>query len=131
MVISSASSTCMEAVIRNIPVAIISQLGRITQNPILQTVEKRLWTICYTQRELSDAVSAHNKFVSEGGSSSAHKNFDWSSILSIEPTAESINEFLDIPTSKIISLKMLLVRESKRKNFLIASFNYWWHGLYR
>jgi hypothetical protein len=50
--VSSASSTCVQAIARGVPVAVIASLGTLTQNPIPKTLDKRMWRVCYTAEDL-------------------------------------------------------------------------------
>ncbi len=57
IMIGNASSTCLETLAIGIPVIIIGSQSGLTQNPIPENVNKDIWMICYTPKELSDAIS--------------------------------------------------------------------------
>ena len=52
LLVSSASTTCMEAIALGVPVAIIGAKCHILQNPIPSNVNNDYWQICYTDDEL-------------------------------------------------------------------------------
>jgi hypothetical protein len=56
MLISAASSTCVQAIARGVPVAIVGKPGFPTQNPIPKIVPKDLWRVCYNPIDLTTAV---------------------------------------------------------------------------
>ena len=51
LLISMASSLCLEALAKGIPVLIQGSSGRLTQNPIPELVPKLLWKICYSPED--------------------------------------------------------------------------------
>jgi len=56
LLISTASSTCMEALAKDTPVIIAgSQIG-LTHNPIPLSIPQDLWRLCYNKEELLDAL---------------------------------------------------------------------------
>jgi len=57
MVLGNASSTCMETLAIGVPVIVIGSQSGLTQNPIPEDVNKDIWRICYTPKELTDAIS--------------------------------------------------------------------------
>jgi len=56
LLISSASSTCMETLAKGIPVIIIGNSYGLTLNPIPEDVRNDMWRLCYTTDEVSDAI---------------------------------------------------------------------------
>ena len=52
LLITSASTTCMEALAIGVPVAIIGAKSQILQNPIPKTIPDDYWRICYSSSEL-------------------------------------------------------------------------------
>lgn len=56
LLIGSTSTTLLETLTRGIPVIVIGSQNGITQNPIPDSVDKRIWRVCYNQEELSNAV---------------------------------------------------------------------------
>ena len=57
IMLGNTSSTCLETLAIGIPVIIIGSQSGLTQNPIPENVNKDIWKICYTPKELSDAIS--------------------------------------------------------------------------
>jgi len=96
LVISAASSTCMESVVRGIPVIIIAKPGHLTQNTILNTVDKRLWDICYFPDDFTDTVVKQVNLNIRINEFHAHYEYSWENILTMQPTAKHILDFLDI-----------------------------------
>jgi hypothetical protein len=56
LLISSASSACMETLAKSIPVIIIGNSHGLTQNPIPETITDDIWRLCYTPQEIADAI---------------------------------------------------------------------------
>ena len=56
LLISSASSTCMETLAKGIPVIIIGNSYGLTHNPIPETITDDIWRLCYTPQEIADAI---------------------------------------------------------------------------
>ncbi len=56
LLISAASSVCMEALARGIPVIIIGNRSRLTFNPIPEDITIDTWRLCYTDDELFNAI---------------------------------------------------------------------------
>ena len=56
LLISSASSACMETLAKGIPVIIIGNSHGLTQNPIPETITDDIWRLCYTPQEIADAI---------------------------------------------------------------------------
>ncbi len=67
VLVSAASSTCVQAIARGIPVAIVGQPGLLTQNPIPNVVDTRLWTVCYTSSDLTTTLKRLSKLGEEDG----------------------------------------------------------------
>ena len=61
VMLGNASSTCLETLAIGIPVIIVGSQSGLTQNPIPESVDKKIWRLCYTPNELSSAI---NHFVS-------------------------------------------------------------------
>ncbi len=57
MMLGNTSSTCLESLALGIPVVIIGSQSGLTQNPIPENVNKDIRRICYTPKELSDAIN--------------------------------------------------------------------------
>lgn len=57
--VSAASSTCVQAIARGVPVAIVGRPGLLTQNPIPETVDSRLWQVCYSAEDLCSALRSY------------------------------------------------------------------------
>ena len=101
VVVGAASSTCMEAVLRNIPVVIIARSAHVTQNPIPKKIRKELWSICYNSTELSEKLFSYSKENLSKVKAQNRTEFDWQSILTIEPTKNSVSNFLNYSPLKI------------------------------
>ena len=57
LLVSAASTTCMEALAIGVPVAIIGAKNQILQNPIPKSIHHDYWRICYSSSELIRFVS--------------------------------------------------------------------------
>ena len=56
LLISSASSACMETLAKGIPVIVVGNNSGLTHNPIPETIISDIWRLCYTPQEITDAV---------------------------------------------------------------------------
>jgi hypothetical protein len=56
MLVSSASSACVQAIACGVPVAVMGSLQGLTQNPIPPGTDRHLWTLCYTGEELEASI---------------------------------------------------------------------------
>ena len=56
LLISSASSSCMEALAKGIPVIIIGNSHGLTYNPVPETITSDIWRLCYSPQEIADAI---------------------------------------------------------------------------
>ncbi len=61
LVVSSASTVCIEAASVGIPVAIISNSSGLTRNPLPVPAENDLWAIIYNESDLSTLINKANK----------------------------------------------------------------------
>ena len=61
LVVSSASTVCIEAASVGIPVAIISNSSGLTRNPLPAPTENDLWAIIYNESDLSTLINKANK----------------------------------------------------------------------
>ena len=61
LVVSSASTVCIEAASLGIPVAIISNSSGLTRNPLPVPTENDLWAIIYNESDLSTLINKANK----------------------------------------------------------------------
>lgn len=57
LLISGASSVCLETIARGIPVIVIGNSVGVTQNSIPDAVPRDIWKLCYSSEELTDAIS--------------------------------------------------------------------------
>jgi len=57
LLISSGSSACLESLAMGIPVAVIGSLTGISFNPIPDTVDNKMWRLCYDSDELTESIS--------------------------------------------------------------------------
>ena len=65
LLISSASSACMETLAKGIPVIIIGNSQGLTQNPIPETITENIWRLCYTTSEIAKAIQFYQNRSSE------------------------------------------------------------------
>ena len=56
LMIGNASSTCFEALVLGLPVIIAGSQSGLTQNPIPESVDRRIWKLAYTPIELSKYI---------------------------------------------------------------------------
>jgi hypothetical protein len=56
VLVSSASSACVQALASGVPVVVMGSLRGLTQNPIPAATDQRLWTLCYTAAEVRAAL---------------------------------------------------------------------------
>lgn len=56
LLISNASSTCMETLAKGIPVIIIGNSYGLTHNPIPETITDDIWRLCYNPEEIKRAI---------------------------------------------------------------------------
>jgi hypothetical protein len=56
LLISSMSSTCLEAMAKGIPVIVVGNRFGLTHNPIPEAVQGDLFRLCFTRKELADAI---------------------------------------------------------------------------
>ncbi|MBF0328452.1 MAG: hypothetical protein HQL10_04790 [Nitrospirae bacterium] len=56
LLISSASSVCMEALARGIPVIIVGSSSGLTYTPVPHHITDDIWSLCYTSDELMKAI---------------------------------------------------------------------------
>ena len=61
LVVSSASTVCIEAASVGIPVAIISNSSGLTRNPLPVPTENDLWAIIYNESDLLALINKANK----------------------------------------------------------------------
>jgi len=56
ILISNASSSCMESIAKGVPVIIIPNCSGLTENTIPKTVNQALWRICHSHGELVEGI---------------------------------------------------------------------------
>ncbi|MCK4830474.1 hypothetical protein KA005_82920, partial [bacterium] len=56
LLISSASSVCLETLAKGIPVIVVGNRHGLTHNPIPETITEDIWRLCYTHEEIVDAI---------------------------------------------------------------------------
>ncbi len=56
LLISSASSVCLETIAKGIPVIIIANKLGLTQLPIPEEIEQHIWKLCYSEKDIMKAV---------------------------------------------------------------------------
>lgn len=63
VLVSSASSACVQALASGVPVAVMGSLRGLTQNPIPPGADRRLWDLCYTAEDLRASI---DRFATRG-----------------------------------------------------------------
>ena len=56
LLVSNASSVCVETLAKGIPVIVVGGQTGLTQNPIPETITDDIWKLCYTPEEMVNAV---------------------------------------------------------------------------
>jgi hypothetical protein len=56
LLISAASSTCMETLAKGIPVIIVGSRTGLTHNLIPESLNSDIWRLCYNSQEVADAI---------------------------------------------------------------------------
>jgi hypothetical protein len=56
LLISAASSTCMETLARGIPVIIVGSRNGLTHNLIPENITDDIWRLCYSSQEVVEAI---------------------------------------------------------------------------
>jgi len=56
LLISNASSVCVETLAKGIPVIIAGSQTRLTQNPIPETITEDIWRLCNTPEDMENAI---------------------------------------------------------------------------
>lgn len=56
LIMSSASSTCMETLAKGIPVIVVGNSFGLTHNPIPETITSDIWRLCYSPEEIKKAI---------------------------------------------------------------------------
>ena len=96
LLISNASSTCVETLAKGIPVIIVGNRSGLTDNPIPENVNKDFWSVCFSQDEIIRAVQSFQARAGEKGTdkeiygTEVRKEF-------FEPVAyENVRDFLEL-----------------------------------
>jgi glycosyltransferase involved in cell wall biosynthesis len=61
VLVSSASSVCMQALACGVPVIVLGNTRGITLNPIPEAVDREIWKLCYTPDELTAALREYER----------------------------------------------------------------------
>lgn len=56
LLIGNASSTCLEAMAKGVPVIVIGDRNGIVENPIPETITSDIWKLCYSSEEVAGAI---------------------------------------------------------------------------
>jgi len=56
LLIGNASSTCLEALAKGVPVIVIGDRNGIVENPIPEIITSDIWRLCYSPQEVADAI---------------------------------------------------------------------------
>ena len=59
VLVSSASSVCVQALARGVPVIVLGSRHGVTLNPIPEGVERELWALCYTAAQLTAVLTRY------------------------------------------------------------------------
>jgi hypothetical protein len=65
LIMSSASSTCMETLAKGIPVIIVGNRYGLTHNPIPKTITEDIWRLCYSPEEIAKSIQFYKSCSSE------------------------------------------------------------------
>ncbi len=65
LLISSASSACMETLAKGIPVIVVGNNSGLTHNPIPETITSDIWRLCYSSQEIAEAIQFYQTRSSE------------------------------------------------------------------
>jgi len=61
ILISSASTVCLETVAKGIPVIVIGNILGLTQLPIPRSVSESIWKLCYSVNDVIEAINLYSK----------------------------------------------------------------------
>lgn len=99
--VSTASSTCVHAVARGVPVAVLGRAGALLQNPIPAFADRTLWSACYTAADLCAAFSRY----ADAGHSEVQRRRrlgqEFSERVFVPVTRESVRRFLGFDHVKL------------------------------
>lgn len=56
LLIGNASSTCLEAMAKGVPVIVVGDRNGIIENPIPETITEDIWRLCYSPKEIKQAI---------------------------------------------------------------------------
>lgn len=98
IIVGNESSTVLEALARGIPAIVIGHRSRVTMHSIPDAVPLGLWQLCYTPREVAEAIKY---FI----------NRDDNDLQRHKKIAETIREQYFIPVTKKGTRKFLLLEE--------------------
>ena len=65
MLISSASSVCLETIARGKPAIVVGNPNGMTLNPIPETIDSDIWRICHHEKEFRDAIRSFRNLSAE------------------------------------------------------------------
>jgi hypothetical protein len=60
LLISIASSVCVEALAKGIPVIVVGSQTGLTQNPIPETITSDIWQLCYNPEEITKSIEFYS-----------------------------------------------------------------------
>jgi len=61
LLIGNASSTCLEAMAKGVPVIVVGDRNGIIENPIPEAITSDMWRLCYSPEEVADAIQFYEK----------------------------------------------------------------------
>jgi hypothetical protein len=93
-VVSAASSTCVHAIVRGVPVAVVGRPATPAHNPIPLDVDASLWAICYTGADLAMVLAGYAR--ADAGEVDRRRRLGrrYRESLFTMVTSESVREFL-------------------------------------
>ena len=101
VLISNASSVCLETLAKGIPVIVVGSECGLTHNPIPEKITEDIWRLCYTPKEISEAIQFYANL--DENETKRHE-YIGNKICAdyFEPvTRESVRLFLNLPTLEV------------------------------
>lgn len=92
--VGAASSTCVHAIVRGVPVVVAAQPGSLVQNPIPVFAAAGLWAVCYTADDLTRTLALYAGGRRAGTEGRRELGRQLRASLFEPVTAESVRHFL-------------------------------------
>ena len=101
VLISNASSVCLETLAKGIPVIVVGSKCGLTHNPIPDKITEDIWRLCYTPKEISEAIRFYSNL--DENETKRHEYIGRKICADyFKPvTRESVRQFLNLPTLKV------------------------------